>query len=122
ERVGAADPNHAADLLRRQALRLEVARVQREQGDEVPARRVPGNVEPLVVGAELLRVLRDPGERAGYVLDVLGMLHARRQPVVRDRRPDAARRKGAAEVTVDVLDAVLPGPSVDEEQQRERFL
>src|SRR5438445_13376180 len=70
-------------------------------------------------------VLVRPGESAGYIFDMFGMLDAGREPVVRDHCADAVPRELLAERAVDAEKVFVPrhpGAAVDEEQHREVLL
>ena len=87
----------------------------------MPAGRMAAQEDPVGSAAVLGNVLVRPGERAGHVLDMFGMLHARTETVVRDDGSDP----GASEATTDVgihaqevLVALHPGAAVNEKHHR----
>src|SRR5262249_472350 len=69
-----ADGDDGADRLGREALLLEVALVAGQKRDEVRPGGVAAGEDLVAAGAVLAEVPGAPGEGAGDVLDVLGML------------------------------------------------
>src|SRR3954471_23189718 len=66
-----------------------------------------------------------PGEGAGDVLDVLGMLNVGGQPVVRHDSPNTVPSEERTQGAVDAeptLVATTPGAAVDKQDNREVFL
>src|SRR5262249_48287783 len=117
-----ADRDDAADCLARQAVLLEVALVAGQEGDEVRPGRVATGEECIRAAAVLGQVLLAPGEGAGPVLDVLGVLDRGREAVVGDDDAYAPAGVAVAEQAVEaegVLVAVDPGAAVDEEEDGE---
>jgi len=80
-----------------------------------------GHEDPLRTAAEVGNVGVNPGEGAGDVLDVLGMQHGRREPVVGQGRGDPLAGQELANAGVQSGAAVVPhrpGAAVDEQNDR----
>jgi hypothetical protein len=96
--------------------------IGREQGDEVPARGVADQEHLIRIAAIVLDVVLGPGEGAGEVLDVLGMFHGRREPIVGQHRADPLARKIFADGGIESAAAIVaehPGAAVNEHDDGE---
>src|SRR4051812_40903110 len=86
---------------------------------------VAADKDLILAAAVLPDVPIGPGEGAGDVLDVLGMLNVRGQPVVRHDRPNTVPSEERTQGAVDAeptLVATTPGAAVDKQDDREVFL
>nr|GEU28358.1 ornithine carbamoyltransferase, chloroplastic [Tanacetum cinerariifolium] len=97
EIVGTGQPDPAAQVGRRHALRRQPARIERHHRRVVGAGAVAHHEQALRVAAKARRVAPGPGHGLRRVGEKIGIGHCRVQPVIGHHGDDAARGQGPAD-------------------------
>src|SRR5262249_39279784 len=111
--IECADWRCPADVGEREALRREVSLVGGQERGQVATRRMANHENLIWISAELSDVSMTPGARRRNILDVGGMRHSRRQPIIDDDSDDAARGEPLPDKRLLALVALGEGAAVD---------